>query len=31
VIVLAFAPFVCVEAGKAFFRRAGWTLERAEA
>ena len=24
--LLALVPFVCVEAGKAFFRRAGWTL-----
>jgi hypothetical protein len=24
--VLAIAPFVCVELGKAVFRRAGWTL-----
>ena len=31
VIVLALAPFLCVEAGKALFRRAGWTLERAAA
>ena len=29
VIGLALAPFLCVEAGKALFRRAGWTLERA--
>ena len=29
VSVLALVPFLCVEAGKAFFRRAGWTLERA--
>lgn len=24
--VLAIVPFVCVELGKAVFRRAGWTL-----
>jgi Ca2+-transporting ATPase len=29
VVVLALVPFVCVEAGKALFRRAGWTLEGA--
>jgi Ca2+-transporting ATPase len=27
VIVLALVPFLCVEAGKALFRRADWTLE----
>ena len=31
VIVLALAPFLCVEVGKALFRRTGWTLERAVA
>ena len=31
VVALAVAPFVCVEAGKALFRRAGWTLEGAAA
>jgi Ca2+-transporting ATPase len=31
VIALALAPFACVEAGKALFRRAGWTLEGATA
>ena len=31
VIGLAFAPFLCVEAGKALFRHAGWTLEGATA
>ncbi|HET6643449.1 MAG TPA: cation-transporting P-type ATPase, partial [Gaiellaceae bacterium] len=29
VAVLAFAPFACVEIGKALLRRSGWTLEAA--
>jgi Ca2+-transporting ATPase len=31
VAVLALAPFVCVEVGKALLRRSGWTLEAAHA
>jgi P-type Ca2+ transporter type 2C len=31
VVVLSLAPFLCVEAGKALFRRAGWTLGGAAA
>jgi calcium-translocating P-type ATPase len=31
VIMLALVPFLCVEVGKALFRRVGWTLERAAA
>ena len=31
VVVLALVPFVCIEAGKALFRRAGWSLEGAAA
>jgi magnesium-transporting ATPase (P-type) len=29
VAVLALLPFLCVEVGKTFFRRVGWTLEGA--
>ncbi len=31
VAMLAIAPFVCVEIGKAMLRRASWTLEAARA